>query len=92
MTTVSPITSKLFYGTGSRAKADGVETLSVKVRLRDSQLRPVAGVQVELVADRAGVTIEQPGPTDAKGLAIGFVTATTPGPVNISCLVPQAEE
>lgn len=92
MTTVSPITSKLSYGTGSSAKADGVESLAVKVRLRDSQLRPVAGVQVVLEADRAGVTITQPGLTDATGLAIGFVTATTPGPVNIICLVPQTEE
>jgi hypothetical protein len=90
--TVSPVTSKLFYGTGSSAVADGVVALPVKVRLRDSNLRPAAGVAVELVADRAGVTIEQPGLTDATGLAIGFVRATTPGPVNISCLVLQTEE
>lgn len=89
MTTASPVNSKLSYGTGSRAAADGVSTLPVKVRLRDSLLRPVAGVQVELVADRDGVTITQPGLTDATGLAIGFVSASTPGPVNISCLIPQ---
>lgn len=92
MTTVSPITSKLSYGTTSRALADGVTRLPVKVRLRDSMLRPVAGIQAELTADRDGVTIEQPGLTDATGLAIGFVRATTPGPVNISCLVPQESQ
>ena len=87
MTTVSPTRSKLLYGTRPLAKADGVETIAVKVKLLDSLDRPVANTQVELVADRAGVTIEQPPPTDENGLAVGLVRATTPGPVSIRAAV-----
>lgn len=90
MTTASPSNSKLLHGNRPRAKADGLETIAVKIKLLDSNNKPVANAQVELSADREGVDIEQPGLTDAEGYALGLVRATTPGPVNISCSVlPQ---
>ena len=91
MTTASPSNSKMLHGNRPLAKADGVESIAVKVRLLDSTNKPVANTQVELTADRAGVEIDQPGPTDAEGYAIGLVRASTPGPVNISCSVLPPE-
>lgn len=91
MTTASPTNSKLLHGNRPRAKADGVAAVAVKVRLLDSVNKPVANTQVELVADREGVEIEQPGLTDAEGYALGLVRASTPGPVTISCSVLPPE-
>lgn len=85
MSYVSPINSKLLYGTKPDARADGVARIAVKARLLDENNKPVAGRLVEFAADREGVIIEQPTqPTGADGLAVGFVSAVTPGPVNIS--------
>lgn len=81
--TPDPSRSKLLFGNKHRALADGATAIAVKVRLLDSRDRPVPARLVELAADRAGVTIEQPGLTDASGRALGFVRASTPGPVNI---------
>jgi hypothetical protein len=89
--TPDPAQSKLLFGNNHQALADGTTALAVKVRLRDSLGRAVSGRITELTADRPGVTIEQPGPTDADGLAIGYVRASTPGPVNISGTVLPAE-
>lgn len=91
MTTVSATNSKLLYGNRPLAKADGVETIAVKVKLRDSTNKPVANTQVELTADRDGVEIEQPGPTNEEGYSLGLVRAITPGVVTISCAVLPTE-
>jgi hypothetical protein len=88
---VDPNHSRLLFGTKPRALADGDTAIVVKVRLRDSHDRPVTNRQVELMADRDGVTIEQPDPTDENGLALGYVRATTPGPVNITGVVLPLE-
>lgn len=92
MSTPDPTQSKLLYGNRHQALSDGVEAAAVKVRLKDSLGRPVVGRLVELYADRSGVTIEQPGPTDARGKALGYVRATTPGPVTITGVVLPLEE
>lgn len=94
MSYVSPINSKLLYGTKPNVPADGTSTVAVKARLRDENGHFVAGRMVEFMADRDGVIITQPTtPTGPDGLAIGFVTAVTPGPVNITALVyPEDEE
>jgi protocatechuate 3,4-dioxygenase beta subunit len=93
MTYVSPTNSKLLYGTKPEAAADGVTRVAVKARLFDENGKPVANRLVEFLADREGVIIEQPTqPTAADGLAIGFVSAVTPGFVNITALVhPESE-
>lgn len=89
--TPDPSRSKLLFGNVHRALADGESPIVVRVRLRDSLDRPVPDRQVELTADRGGVTIEQPGPTDETGQALAYVRATTPGPVNISGVVLPRE-
>lgn len=89
--TPDPYRSKLLFGNQHQAVADGVAAIAIKVRLRDSKDRPVAGRLVELLADRTGVDIEQPGPTDANGRALGYVRAVTAGPVNITGVVLPAE-
>lgn len=89
--TPDPSRSKLLFGNKHRAVADGVTAIAVKVRLLDSLDRPVPDRTVELAADRAGIEITQPGPTDANGRALGYVRATTPGPVNISGTVLPIE-
>lgn len=89
--TPDPSRSKLLFGNKHRAQADGVTAIAIKVRLRDSLDRPVPDRLVELAADRAGVTIEQPGPTDDRGYALGYVRASTTGPVNITGTVLPLE-
>lgn len=92
MTYVSPTNSKLLYGTKPNVPADGVAKVAVKARLRNEKGEFVASRMVEFIADRAGVIIEQPtNPTGVDGLAVGFVTAVTPGPVNITALVHPEE-
>lgn len=90
MTYVSPENSRLLYGNGSNIIADGTHTAVVKIRLRDYRDMPVPNMQVVLTASRTnGVTIQQPGLTDADGLALAYVTATTDGPVSLSAQVLQ---
>lgn len=82
---VSPTNSKILYGTRSRAKNDGQDSVIVRVRLRDSKNRPIPGRLVELIADVPEAVITQPtSPTDAEGSAIGYVTCTKEGQVNIT--------
>lgn len=90
--TPDPAQSKLLFGNKHQATADGVDTVAVKVRLRDSLGRPVPGRYVELLANRSGVTVEQPGPTDAQGRALGYVRASTAGPVSITGVVLPVED
>ena len=89
--TPDPSRSKLLFGNRHQALADGVTAIAVKVKLRDSLDRPIQGRLVELAADREGVTKEQPGPTDAGGRALGYVRASTVGPVNITGTVLPLE-
>lgn len=92
MSYVSPTNSKLLYGTKPNVPADGTAQVAVKARLRNEKGEFVAGRMVEFLADREGVIITQPeSPTGADGLAIGFVVAVTPGPVNITALVHPEE-
>lgn len=84
---VNAANSKLLYGTKPHATSDGQDEILIKVRLRDARNNPIPNRSVELVADRAGVTINQPEQTNADGLTTGTVRANTPGPVNIRALV-----
>lgn len=92
MSQPDPAQSRLLFGNRHQALADGTSAIAIKVRLRDFKGRPVSGRLVELHADRSGVDIEQPGPTDQTGLALGYVRATTPGPVNIGGVVLPEDE
>jgi len=87
MSNVQPANSRILHGSSPHVPADGTHQAVVKVRLRDHNDQPVAGRQAQLSASRAGVTIQQPGLTDEHGLALGYVTADTVGPVNITAVV-----
>ena len=88
MSYVSPENSKILYGNDARAAADGVDSVAVKVRLRDHKNKPVAGRTVELYTADANAIIEQPtGPTDADGIALGYVKSSEVGNVTINCRV-----
>lgn len=92
MSYVSPTNSRLLYGTKPSAPADGTAKVAVKARLRNEKGELVAGRRVEFIADREGIIITQPAlPTGVDGLAVGFVVAVTPGPVNITALVHPEE-
>lgn len=88
----SPNTSKLLYGTKPQVRANGEDAGVITVRLRDDCNNPVAGRIVVLSADREDVEIEQPGPTNAEGLALGYVRSTVPGPVNITGTIQPLTE
>lgn len=88
----SPNTSKLLYGTKPQVRANGEDAGVVTVRLRDDCNQPVSGRIVLLSADRNDVEIEQPGPTNAEGLAIGYVRSNVPGPVNITGTIQPLTE
>lgn len=91
-TNASPHTSRLLYGTRPLIAANGEDAGVVTVRVRDDQNRPVQSRTVILTADRDDVVITQPGPTNAEGLAIGFVRSTVPGPVVIRGTIQPLEE
>ena len=83
---VSPTHSKITYGNRSSAKSDGVDSIVVKVRLRDYDNQPIPGRGVRLIANRDDVAITQPTVTDQDGLAVGLVRTNVPGPVTISAM------
>lgn len=87
MSGVSLTHSNLSYGTNPSVPADGTHTAVVKVCLRDDFDRPVTGRRTELFTDSAGVTIIQPELTNSAGIALGYVSTTTPGLVNIQARV-----
>lgn len=91
MSNLSPENSGIFYGTKPHVAADGVQKATIKVRLRDYQNQPIAGRQAEILTDSEDVVIEQPGPTDANGLATATISTTTPGQVNVTARVLPAE-
>ena len=88
----SPHTSRLLYGTKPHIPANGDDAGMVTVRLRDDCNRPVAGRTVILSADRPDVTIQQPGPTNAEGLAFGYVRTAVPGQVVITGAIQPITE
>lgn len=88
----NPHNSKLLYGTKPQIKANGQDAGLVTVRLRDACQRPVSGQTVVLVTDSPDVTIEQPSPTNAEGLAFGFVRSSTPGPVVVRGIIQPLTE
>jgi ribosomal protein S12 methylthiotransferase accessory factor YcaO len=88
----SPHTSKLLYGTRPHIPANGADAGVVAIRLRDDCNRPIAGRVVLLSADRDDVTIQQPGPTNAEGLAFGYVRTAVPGQVTITGAIQPLTE
>lgn len=91
-TNASPTASKLLHGRSPHVLANGQEPGVVAIRLRDDCNNPVAGRTVVLIADREDVTIEQPGPTDQNGLALGYIRTSVPGPVIVNGIIQPLPE
>lgn len=83
MQTFSPTNSKLFHGNRPFVLANGKDAAAIKIRLRDNENAPIAWRQVELVATGENVIVSQPGLTQADGTAVGYISATTPGVINV---------
>ena len=83
MQTFSPTNSKLFHGNRPFVLANGKDAAAIKIRLRDNDNDPIAWRQVELVAEGQNVIVSQPVVTQADGVSVGYVTATTPGVVTV---------
>lgn len=80
MAQFSPTHSRLLHGNRPFVLANGKDAATIKIRLRDTNNAPIAGGNVELVVEnRPDVSIAQPLSTDASGLAVGYLTATSPG-------------
>jgi hypothetical protein len=86
MATFSPTNSLLLHGNRPFVLADGKDSATVKIRLRDTDNNPIAGGFVQLYidpwktpVDPAEIKFSGPVKTDVDGNALAYVTATTPG-------------
>jgi len=74
--------------TPTTAIADGVQVVGATVVVQDNQGQPVANVPVALVVTpNTGVSLVQPGLTNASGQASGSFTATVAGSYQVSAVV-----
>lgn len=89
---VSPTNSKISFATKPHVRANNVDVVAVKVRVRNVNNAPVAGRPVEIFADEAGLTITQPTLTDASGTAIGYVKRNAAGPAMLRARVLPHED
>lgn len=71
---------------GTIAASQGTTTATITVVVRDSRSNPLAGQSVSLAATGAGVTLTQPGPTNAAGTTTGTLSATAAGPHVVTAL------
>jgi adhesin/invasin len=71
---------------GTIAASQGTTTATITVVVRDSRSNPLAGQVVSLTATGDGVTLTQPGPTNAAGTTTGTLSATAAGPHVITAL------
>lgn len=84
MAVFSPTNSRLLYGRRPFVLANGKDAAAIKVQLRDENNQPIVGGQVELVIESGqNVIVSQPELTDAAGNTVGYLTATSPGVVQI---------
>lgn len=79
--TVSPTNSKLSFATKPHVRANNIDTVAIKVRVKDTNNAPIPSRAVEIFTDAPGVTFTQPPPTDNLGLAIGYAKCSIVGPV-----------
>jgi hypothetical protein len=93
--TISPTNSRLGFATRPQVFANGVDVVAIKVRVRDADNAPVASRVVQLFPDNTHTIIQQPAPTDATGVAIGYAKSSTQGPVTFRARVfpdvPEAD-
>jgi hypothetical protein len=68
------------------AASQGSTASTITVVLRDDRGNPLAGESVTLAATGSGVTLGQPGPTDASGTTTGSFSATGSGDHDVSAV------
>jgi adhesin/invasin len=71
---------------GTIAASQGSVTATITVVVRDANGIPLAGQSVSLAGSGAGVTLTQPGPTNASGTTTGKLSATVAGPHSVTAL------
>ena len=71
---------------GKIVASQGAGASTITVVLRDDRGNPLAGESVTLAATGAGVTLGQPGPTDASGTTTGTFSATASGDHDVSAV------
>lgn len=91
-TTINTTYSRISNANKPQVPADGTATAAIAVRLRNDANEPLAGRQVELSANRQDVVVTQPGLTNNEGVAFGYVSSKTRGPVTIRGLVLVSQE
>jgi adhesin/invasin len=72
--------SSVSVAPGTIAASQGATTATITVVVRDSRNNPLAGQSVSLATPGGGVTLTQPGPTNAAGTTTGTLSATAAGP------------
>lgn len=87
MRQISPTLSRIFYGNRPLILANGIDGASIKIRIKDTEGAAMQDMQAELVADREGVELVQPGLTNNEGLSVGYIKSITNGPVTIRCRI-----
>jgi hypothetical protein len=66
--------------------ADGKTTANIVVQVRDQFGNAITGARVTLISSRHD-QVEQPGPSNEQGIAIGRIHSTTPGLSEINAVV-----
>jgi hypothetical protein len=78
---VSPTNSKISFATKPHVRANDVDVIAIKVRVKDINNAVIPSRAVEIFTDAPNVTITQPQPTDNAGLAVGYARCSAVGPV-----------
>ncbi|MEW6071427.1 MAG: Ig-like domain-containing protein [Planctomycetota bacterium] len=77
-TTISAVLSTVTASPATDVTADGIETSTITVTVRDGLGNARSGIVVQLAATGANNTLTQPaGPTDASGIATGTIASIT---------------
>jgi adhesin/invasin len=80
----SPDKSTVSATPGTIAASQGSAPSTITVIVRDAAGNPLAGQTVTLAATGAGVSLAQPGPTDASGTTTSAFSATGAGPHTVT--------
>jgi adhesin/invasin len=85
--TPSAAQSSVTASPGSIAASAGESSSTITVVVRDARGNPVPGQAVTLTAGGAGVSLQQPGATDAAGTTTGRFSATAAGAHTVTAAV-----
>jgi hypothetical protein len=87
MSLISPTNSKLSFATKPQVFANNVDTVALKVRVRNAANQPVKDRRVRIISNEPNTIISQPQLTDINGVAIGYAKTAIAGPVTFTATV-----